>query len=283
MREALKSGNVFCKNRIGVTGLGILSVFILTAIFAPFLAPYDPCEMFEPMAPPDSQHVLGTNDIGQDIWSELIYASRISLFIAFTTSIIATFIGTLSGLFSGYYERFGFFVMRVVDLFLALPRIPLIIILAVFMPTSIWNLIIIFVLFGWPITTRIIRSEVLTLRTRPYIDSERMMGAGDLYILGRHILPNIFPLVVVQFVMEARHVILAEAGLSFLGLGDPTSKSWGMMLHYAFEYPTIFISEVWKWWMLPPGLCIVVVILALVFVGFALEEILNPRLRREIV
>ncbi|RLG30007.1 ABC transporter permease, partial [Methanosarcinales archaeon] len=163
------------------------------------------------------------------------------------------------------------------------PRLPLIIILAVFMPTSIWNLIIIFVLFGWPITTRIIRSEVLTLRTRPYIDSERMMGAGDLYILGRHILPNIFPLVVVQFVMEARHVILAEAGLSFLGLGDPTSKSWGMMLHYAFEYPTIFISEVWKWWMLPPGLCIVVVILALVFVGFALEEILNPRLRREIV
>ena len=158
-------------------------------------------------------------------------------------------------------------------------RLPLIIVIAAFIRPSIWNLIFIFVLFGWPFTARIIRSEVLSLRNRPYVDAARMLGTGDFYILWRHILPNVVPLVIVQLIMEARHVILAESGLSFLGLGDPTAKSWGMILHYAFVYPTIFISDLWKWWMLPAGLCITFTILSLTFIGYALEELVNPRLR----
>ena len=213
------------------------------------------------------------------ILSELIYGSKVSLFIAFFVSLVSGLIGTALGLLSGYFERVGFFIMRIVDAFLAIPRLPLIIVIAAFIRPSIWNLIFIFVLFGWPFTARIIRSEVLSLRNRPYVDAARMLGAGDFYILWRHILPNVVPLVIVQLIMEARHVILAESGLSFLGLGDPTAKSWGMILHYAFVYPTIFISDLWKWWMLPAGLCITFTILSLTFIGYALEELVNPRLR----
>ena len=263
----------------GLIGLGIMAFFIVPAIFAPCITPYDPHQMYKPLEHPNSDHLLGTNDIGQDILSELIYGSRVSLFIAFFVSIVSAIIGTALGMLSGYFERVGFFIMRIVDAFLAIPRLPLIIVIAAFIRPSIWNLIFIFVLFGWPFTARIIRSEVLSLRNRPYVDAARMLGAHDFYILGRHILPNVVPLIIVQLIIEARHVILAESGLSFLGLGDPTAKSWGMILHYAFEYPTIFISEIWKWWMLPPGLCITFTILSLTFISYSLEELINPRLR----
>ncbi len=267
------------KKRLGLVGLAILLFFIVMAVFAPYIAPCDPHEMYKPIEHPSSEHLLGTNDIGQDILSELIYGARVSLFIAFFVSAVSCIIGTFLGLLSGYFERFGFFLMRIVDVFLAIPRLPLIIVIAAFMRPSIWNLIVIFIILGWPITTRVIRSEVLSLRHRNYVEAAKMIGATDSYILRKYILPGVLPLVVVRLIIEATHVILAEAGLSFLGLGDPIAKSWGMILHYAFVYPTIFISDIWKWWMLPAGLCIVFTILSLTFIGYALEEIVNPRLR----
>ena len=271
--------NAYKESRLGLIGLVILLFFVTLAVFAPYIAPYDPHEMFKPMEHPSSDHLLGTNDIGQDILSELIYGSRVSLFIAFFVSLVSGIIGTTFGLLSGYFEMFGFFLMRIVDAFLAIPRLPLIIVIAAFMRPSIWNLIFIFIILGWPITTRIIRSEVLSLRTRNYVEAARMVGAPDTYILMKHILPNVFPLLVVRLIIEASHVIIAESSLSFLCLGDPTAKSWGMILHYAFVYPTIFISDLWMWWMLPAGLCITLTILSLTFIGYALEELVNPRLR----
>jgi len=271
--------NVYKERMLGLIGLGILLFFIVIAVFAPYIAPYDPYAMYKPVEHPNSDHLLGTNDIGQDILSELIYGARVSLFIAFFVSVVSGIIGTALGLLSGYFERSGFFLMRIVDAFLAIPRLPLIIVIAAFMPPSIWNLIFIFVLLGWPITTRIIRSEVLSLKNRPYVDAARMLGARDFYILRRHILPNVVPLIIVRLIMEAGYVVLAESGLSFLGLGDPTVKSWGMILHYSFEYPTIFISDLWKWWMLPAGLCITFTILSLTFIEYALERLVNPRLK----
>jgi len=271
--------NAYKESRLGLIGLVILLFFVTLAVFAPYIAPYDPHEMFKPMEHPGSDHLLGTNDIGQDILSELIYGARVSLFIAFFVSVVSGIIGTAFGLLSGYFEMFGFFLMRIVDAFLAIPRLPLIIVIAAFMRPSIWNLIFIFIILGWPITTRIIRSEVLSLRTRNYVEAARMVGAPDTYILMKHILPNVFPLLVVRLIIEASHVIIAESSLSFLGLGDPTAKSWGMILHYAFVYPTIFISDLWMWWMLPAGLCITFTILSLTFIGYALEELVNPRLR----
>ena len=266
-------------NRLGLIGLGILIFFVITAVFAPYIAPYDSRQTYKPMERPDSDHLLGTNDVGYDILSELVYGTRVSLFITLFASLVSAFIGTFIGLVAGYFKRFDFFLMRIVDLFLTIPRLPLIIIIAAFMHPSVWNLAFVFIIFEWSITARIIRSEVLTLKSRPYVDATRMFGAGDFHILGRHILPNVVPLVVVQLVLVSRYIILAESGLSFIGLGDPTAKSWGMILHDAFEYPTIFISDMWMWWMLPAGLCIVFTILSLTFIGYALEELVNPRLR----
>ena len=235
--------------------------------------------MYRPMEHPSSSHLLGTNDIGNDILSEIVYGTRASLFIAFIVSAISMLVGTSLGLVAGYFDKLGFLIMRVVDVVLTIPRLPLIIVIASFMRPSIWNLIALFLIFGWTMTARIIRSEVLTLRRRYYIDATKMVGGSDFYILWRHILPNVVPLVVVQFIMEAIHVILAESGLCFLGLGDPAAMSWGMVFHYAFECPIIYVSDVWMWWMLPPGLCIVFTVLGLTFVGYALEETFNPKLK----
>ena len=264
---------------LGSIGLGILTIFVIVAVFAPYIAPYDPHQMYRPMEHPSSSHLLGTNDIGNDILSEIVYGTRVSLFIAFVVSVISMLIGTSLGLVAGYFDKVGFLIMRVVDVVLAIPRLPLIIVIASFIRPSVWNLIAIFLIFGWMMTARIIRSEVLTLRRRYYIDATKMIGGSDFYILWRHILPNVIPLVVVQFIMEAIHVILAESGLCFLGLGDPVARSWGMVFHYAFECPIIYVSDVWMWWMLPPGLCIVFTVLGLTFVGYALEETFNPKLK----
>ena len=267
------------QNIPGLIGLAILFVFIMIAILSPVIAPHDPYQRYVPMEKPNSVHLLGTNDIGNDILSEIIYGSRVSLFIAFFVSATSMVIGTCLGLVAGYFDKIGFFIMRVVDIFLTIPRLPLIILIASFMPPSIWNLIFIFLIFGWTMTARIIRSEVMTLRARYYVDATKMLGGSDLYIMLRHILPNVIPLVVVQFIIESTHVILAESGLCFLGLGDPIVRSWGMILHHAFECSIIYTSDVWMWWMLPPGLCIMFTILALTFIGYALEEIFNPKLR----
>ncbi|HID19597.1 MAG TPA: ABC transporter permease [Methanophagales archaeon] len=267
-------------NKLGLVGLGLLIFFVQIAVFAPYIAPYDPHQRFESTEHPNSEHLLGTNHVGQDILSELIYGTRVSLFITLFASIAAVSIGILIGLIAGYFKRFDFSLMRLTDLFLTIPKLPMIIIIAAFMLPSVWNLVFIFAIFEWAITARIIRSEVLTLRNRNYVDATRLFGAKDSHILARHILPYVVPLVFVQLVLVSRYIILAESGLSFIGLGDPTAKSWGMMLHDAFEYPSIFISDLWMWWMLPAGLCIVLTILSLTFIGYALEEIVNPSLKR---
>jgi peptide/nickel transport system permease protein len=267
-------------NKLGLMGLGLLIFFVLIAVFAPHIAPYGPHQRFDSTEHPNSEHLLGTNHVGQDILSELIYGTRVSLFITLFASIAAVGIGVLIGLVAGYFKRFDFSLMRLTDLFLTIPKLPIIIIIAAFLLPSAWNLVFVFAIFEWAITARIIRSEVLTLRNRNYVDATRLFGAKDPHILAWHILPYVVPLVFVQLVLVSRYIILAEAGLSFIGLGDPTAKSWGMMLHEAFEYPTIFISDMWMWWMLPAGLCIVLTILSLTFIGYALEEIVSPSLKR---
>ena len=267
-------------NKLGLVGLGLLIFFVLIAVFAPYIAPYDPHQRFESTEHPNSEHLLGTNHVGQDILSELIYGTRVSLFITLFASIAAVGIGLLIGLVAGYFKRFDFSLMRLTDLFLTIPKLPLIIIIAAFMLPSVWNLVFVFAIFEWAITARIIRSEVLTLRHRNYVDATRLFGAKDSHILAWHIFPYVVPLVFVQLVLVSRYILLAESGLSFIGLGDPTAKSWGMMLHDAFAYPTIFISDLWMWWMLPAGLCIVLTILSFTFIGYALEEIVNPSLKK---
>ena len=264
--------------RLGAVGWGILAVLALCALLAPLIAPYDPSALDEPMLPPSRTHPLGTNDIGQDVLSELLFGARFSLLVGCLAAGFSTVIGVGLGVLAGYYDRLGFAIMRVVDVFLAVPRFPLIVFLAAFLKPGFWTLVLFFTLFGWSKTTRLIRSQVLTERHNGFVEAAVAVGADDLRILAVHLLPGTLSIGLVRFIVEFQHVILAESGLSFLGLGDPTVKSWGSMLRYAFEYPTVFISDVWVRWAAPPGLCITLVVLALAFVGFSLETWANPRL-----
>ncbi len=261
-------------------GWGVLLGLALAALVAPWLAPYDPRTLHAPLLPPSPAHPLGTNDVGQDILSELLHGARFSLALAALAAVLSTGLGGLVGVVAGYYPRLGFALMRVVDVFLAIPRFPLIIFLAAFLRPGFGTLLFFFVLFGWARTARLLRARVLQERSADYVDAAIVLGARDRRILLRHLLPSVPGLALVRFIGEFQHVLLAESGLSFLGLGDPTVKSWGAILHYAFDYPIIFTSNVWLWWALPPGLAITLVTLALTAVGFVLETQLNPKLRK---
>ena len=266
------------EEKLGLIALSLLLIAGLLATLSPLISPHDPGAMFEPMLPPCRAHPLGTNDIGNDILSELLCGARFSLMIAFLSAVSSTGFGVGIGIVSGYYDRLGFALMRIVDVFLAIPRFPLIILMAAFLKPGMWALTLVFVLFGWPRAARLVRSQILSERNQAYVQAARAVGASNARILILHLSPSAIPLALVRLVLEFQHVVLAESGLSFLGLGDPTIKSWGSMLHYAFAYPTIFISDVWTWWMLPPGACITLVVMALTFLGFSLETWANPRL-----
>jgi len=263
----------------GRFGLAILLIFTTLAIFAPIIAPHDPFAPGRPFLPPSPEHPLGTNDIGQDIFSELLYGARISLLTGFLAAFVSVVIGTLVGITAGY--RGGLIdeiLMGLTDVMLIIPGLPLMIILAAYLKPSFWNIVIIIGLLWWPGTARVVRSQVLSLREAGYVEASRIMGAGDRWIILNHILPNVMPIVLAKFNLAVAGAMLTEASLSFLGLGDPMAKSWGMMLHYAFSRGG-FINGLW-WWYLPPGLCIALCVLGFTLLSFSFEEKTDPRLKR---
>ena len=267
------------QSRLALAGLILLGGFLVMATFAPWIAPHDPKTLFRPLLPPSPLHPLGTDDVGHDLLGELCYGARFSLSIGLLSSFLSTAVGTVLGLLAGYKERLGYAIMRIVDVFLAVPRFPLIVLMAAFLQPGMGTLLLFFTLFGWPRAARLIRAQVLSERNKGYVEAARLVGARDGRIVFRHLLPTAVPIALPRFIAEFQHVIVAESGLSFLGLGNPLVKSWGLMLSFAFRYPTIFITDLWARWALPPGLCITLVALALALESFSLEVWANPRLR----
>ena len=265
---------------VGSVGLTFLILLAATAVFAPWVAPYNPEETSGgPFEAPSRLHLLGTNDIGQDILSELIFGARISLVIGFLAAIVAISIGTAVGTVAGYFGGWvDTVLMRAVDVVLVIPFLPLMILLAAYLGPSFWNIILVIGLLVWARPARVLRSQVLSLRSLEYIDAARALGASAGRILSLHVLPGVISLSLAQFILAASNAILIEASLSFLGLGDPTAKSWGSILYYA-QVRSAFLTGAWLWWVLPPGLLITLAVLGFAFTGFALEEVLNPRLR----
>lgn len=253
-----------------ILGIVILSAIFLVALLAPVLAPYDPYKLGIPYLKPSAEHLLGTNDIGQDILSELIYGARISLLIGVVSALAVTITGTVLGVLAGYL---GGWVDRVItqitNVAMALPSLPLTIILVAFLDASIWNIILAICITAWTSTARIIRSRVKQIRELPYIRIEKTMGAGSVYIMLRHILPNLGDIVFVRAVLSVGSAMLTEASLSFLGLGVIGQKSWGGILHYAFFRNGIINGA--YWWYVPPILCI-----SLSVLGFMLLSYRSP-------
>lgn len=266
---------------IGAIGLVIVAVLVLVAIFAPVLAPYDPTERVgPPFATPSAAHPLGTNDIGQDLLSELIYGTRVSLTVGLVAATVALLIGTTVGIVAGFYPRLlGSVLMRIVDIVLILPFLPLLIILAAYLGRSLLNTVLVIGILIWAGSARVIRSQVLSLTQRDYVVAARAMGARDLHIIVKHILPLTLLLAIGEFVQATAGAILLEASLSFLGLGDPIQKSWGAILYWA-QVRGAFLTPAWQWWVLPPGLMIMAASLGFALIGFALEQRVNPRLRQ---
>lgn len=270
------------KNKMALTGAVILTIFILVAIFGPVFVPFSTMEFGEVeeiLNPPSRTHLLGTDDMGRDVLANLISGARISLLIGGVATAISMGIGTLIGIVSGYFGKgIDNALMRFTDFFLVIPWLPLMMVLAAILGTSIWNIIFVIGITGWAGTARVVRSHTLSVKERQFVERTVSIGAGSGHIMARHILPNVFPLVFANTVLVAAVAIVSETTLSFLGLGDPTTASWGMMLHYAFESGATSAGA--YWYYLPPGICVVLVVLSFTLLGYAFDEILNPKLRK---
>jgi peptide/nickel transport system permease protein len=272
----------YLRNPMGVIGAAMLLVVVLVAVFAPWLAPYNPKERVDVtpadiLAPPDAQHLLGRDDAGKDVLSQLIYGARVSLLVGFTASFMSMLIGTTVGLIAGYHGgRIGNLLMRFVDFLMVIPDLPLMLVIIAVMGRGLLNIILVIGLLGWTYTARLVRSQVLTVKERQFVLRARAVGASSSRIILRHIFPQVLPLVIAEAVLDISVAILAESSLAFLGLGDPTLISWGMMLNFAFERA---ISRQAWWFLLPPGFAIVWVSLSLILIGNTLDRIVNPRLR----
>jgi len=267
------------KDRRVLVGISILGFFTFIAIFAPFLTPYAPHQVSgPPYSPPSFQHWMGTDELGQDIMSQVIYGARISLTVGFSVALAATFIGSLVGLVSGFYRgAVDETLMRLTDVVLILPSLPLAVILAAYLGPSVQTIIEVLTITGWPLVARVVRSQTLSLRERPFVDAERVIGAGNGRIMFRVIIPNLLSLIAANAVLAITGAVVGEAGLDFIGLGNPSVVSWGTMLYWSQNLNAI-LRGAW-WWILAPGLCIALVGLGAVLISIGIENIFNPRLR----
>lgn len=263
----------------GVVGLVVVLVFTLMGVLASLIVPYGLDYLGKPFTPPNNEYILGTDDVGHDVFTHLVYGVRTSLIVGFLTALISTFTGLAVALLC-YYDRLDLIIVRIIDLFMVVPRLPLLIVLSTIVKPSIWNVVLILSFFGWSITARVLRPMVRQLKCSNFIGILKVIGARDHYILLRHVAPHLYSLIAVQFILEARHAVLAEAGVGFLGFEEPTTVSWGIMLYHAFRNSYTFISNVWLWTTLPPALMLALLTLALTLIAIDLEETYNPMLRR---
>ncbi len=267
----------FRRNRLALFGLVVLVLLVGAAIFAPLVAPFDPDAVsYSVLAPPSPQHWLGTDDVGRDMLSRLIYASRISLTLGVCVSLLTVSIGTVVGCLAGYYGgRVDGLLSSFINVMLSIPMLPLAMVLGAFLQTDLLFLILILGLVTWTGSARVIRAEFLSLREREYVLATRVMGATDARIIIRHILPNAVPLIIVSATLLVASAILTESALSYLGYGiQPPTASWGNMLQNAQRYlrvdPAVAIY---------PGALISLTVICINFVGDGLRDALDPRLR----
>jgi peptide/nickel transport system permease protein len=261
-----------------VTGAGLALLLAALVLAGPWLAVHDPHDMsFRPLAPPSSEHWLGVNDGGMDIFSELLHGIRNTVLFGLLTGVTALAVGVAIGLvcawFSGWMDHF---LMRFADLLLAIPAVMILILVAAFFRPSPLTLGLILAALSWPTTAKAIRSQALVVKKGLHVQAARQMGASGAYIIWRHLMPELFPLYLIGFTTKARMAMFMEASLSFLGLFDPSRKSLGMMISYALKY---YYLDIWWNWLIPPILCLTLLIMTVTFLAISLEKVFDPRLK----
>ena len=271
---------LFTQHRRAQVGFGIIIIFTLLAIAAPIVSPYSPYAFpapGRPYSPPGKDFLFGTDYLGEDVLSEIIYGARVSMLVGIIVAILSTGFGTIIGVLAGYYGKaVDEGLMRATDIVLILPPLPLMIILAAYLGPSLETVIFVLTVTTWPLVARVVRSQTLSLKERPFTDSERVAGASDFRIITKLLLPNLATIIAANAVLMVTTAIVGEASLDFIGLGDITVVSWGTMLYWAQSY-AIF-NGAW-WWVLTPGICIVLVGLAFVLISVSIEDVFNPKLR----
>ena len=265
--------------RLQRIGVSILVTMVSVTVAAPLIARHDPnATTGLPFETPSRSHPLGTTDIGQDIFSQVLHGGRISLFIAFGAASLATSVGLLVGLVSGYRRGWRDAVlMRFVDLMLCFPFLAFVIVVSAFFGRGLITTMLVISMVLWARPARVLRAQVARVSEYGHVAAARAMGGSDLHVLRRHVLPRIVPMVVSQFVRAANVSVVLESSLAFLGLGNPNRMSWGTILYFA-NNQSAMLTGAWKWWILPPGLMLGIAIVGLAFVGFGIESRVDPRL-----
>jgi peptide/nickel transport system permease protein len=264
------------KNTAGVVGMAIVAFLAVVALSADMIAPADPRSLTSgSFLPPSYQYLMGTDDLGRDIFSGVVYGSRISLIVGFLTAGASTIVGILIGGFSGYYGgRIDDLLMRLTEFFQVVPRFFLALVIIALFGSNIWNVILVLAILSWPMTARLFRAEVLRLRSQDFVMAARSIGSNDIRIIFGHILPNAMAPIIVNTSLQIAYAITLEASLSFLGLGDPAMMSWGVMLFNAQQ----FLRRAW-WLATFPGIAIFLAVLGFNLLGDGLNDVLNPRLK----
>jgi peptide/nickel transport system permease protein len=275
------TGRQLWRDRMGRTGILMATVVVVIAVAGPLVAPYDPGAVATSRAgilqAPNSMHWLGTDELGRDLLRQVLAGTSVSLEIGLAATLFTVLIGTLVGVLAGWFAGFAdATLMRITDFFMVLPNLPLMIALGAIVGQSLPMIVLVIAVTSWPSTARIVRSQALALREREVVARARTVGLSSLAILWKLILPGVLALVIANAVLVIAGSILAEATLSFLGLGDPSRSSWGQILHDAFVSGSV--GNGYWWYFLPPGIGIVVVVLSFSLIGQSLERILNPKL-----
>lgn len=270
------------QSHIGQAGLIILLLVIAVAILAPLLSRYNPEQQAAAsLLSPSYSHWLGTNQVGQDIWSQLLYGARTSLLVGFGVGILSLVLSVIFGvsaaLIGGLYDRI---IMRIVDAFIVIPMIVVVILVAAYIRPDLYVLILLLAILSWQGGARVIRAQALSLKEGGHVHASRTFGASRLYLAWRHIVPDLGPILLVEFIYSVRRAVFIEAGLAFLGIGDPMLVSWGIMMRDAMSFSYL---NAWQWWLVPAGVALSLTIIGLTFISHAAESVLDPRLRGEAV
>jgi peptide/nickel transport system permease protein len=284
----LEGWTIFRESLLGKIGLTLLVMFGLMALCS-FIPPaidsmYHPMTGVDPAisssTAPSMRHWLGTDFMGRDILSQLLAGARVAFMVGISAAFMSIFLGTAIGMIAGYIGKvMDTLLMRLADMIMVMPTLLVVLILSsLFGQLNIWTIVLIIALFRWPGVSRVIRAQTLSLKQRPFIEAARVAGASHLRIVFMHIMPNVLPLSFLYMTFRVTSAIIIEAALAFLGFGDPGTVSWGMMLQWVWKTGHMFKAP---YWLLPPGICISLITLSFYMLGRAMDEVLDPRLRKE--
>lgn len=269
--------SAFRREPLALIGMGVMGLLIVVAIAAPWLADYPSGYGLSVLATPSGAHLFGTDSLGRDVLAEVVWGSQQSMLVAFAASFIAIAIGTLLAMVGAYFPKLDTAVGVLVDLTLSLPVLPLMILVAALVGPSTITIICVVAAFSWPEVTRVVRSQALAVVKLPYVDAAKLMTTSPFWIITRHVVPAVTPVIVVSVVLTASRAVLSAAGLSFLGLGDPNTWSWGRILYEAQQAGAM--SSAW-WLTLFPSIAILLLVLSATLLSIAYNDARNPRSRR---